>query len=239
MKRTGEDVVLIGVTILCFSLLAGFCFIGGKTVYQRAIDRTVKIETLVAVEQTIVTIDNTGIHEQTITATGTFVGAGAFITPRGHILTCAHLFTTGKVLNVNVMDSKEYEVKADILYVDKARDLALLSTPFSGTPYFSVSKHDKIGDTVIAVGTPLGFPFSVSQGIISAFGREGLVSNATQTDTPINPGNSGGPLVNMKGELVGICSFIVPPVNAPIFTGIGMAVSADSIREFLDLFKGI
>lgn len=125
----------------------------------------------------------------------------------------------------------------EVLHKEDGLDLALLQSNFdTPTPYARIADPRKlrVGQEVLAVGSPLGFTFSVSHGIVSALNRDDLgVYNMTQSDAFLNPGNSGGPLFNLKGDIIGINSRIVPPVPANIFTGLGFSVQSGQIVEFL------
>lgn len=169
-------------------------------------------------------------------------GAGVFISPNGHILTCAHLFQFEWIKGITIEDFNGNVYPAELLAQDDRVDLALLKINEENTNYARIADPRKlrVGQEVIAVGNPLGLSFSVTHGIISALNRDfGDRYNVTQSDTFLNPGNSGGPLFNLKGELVGINSFIVPPVNAPIFTGAGFSVQSGQIVEFLTKYRGL
>lgn len=182
-----------------------------------------------------------GINLGTVPVTMT--GAGVFVSENNHVLTCDHLFGLSPITGITVCDYMDNCTAGEVLYKDPRLDLALVQTFFS-TPTNYIQLADprslKVGQEMIAIGNPLGFPFSVSHGIISALNRDNLgIYNMTQSDTFINPGNSGGPLVNLNGELVGINSRIVPPVNANIFTGLGFSVQTGQIREFLTRFTKV
>lgn len=165
----------------------------------------------------------------------TVVGAGVLISPNGHILTCAHLFTVGPNTNIRAMRVDGSTVPATLLYISTGMDLGLLK--IEKTPYgYARLAEDRleIGQEVLAIGYPMGLPFSVSHGIISAFRRgfdEGY--DFTQDDAAVNPGNSGGPLFNLSGDVIGITTL----KNEG--EGISFAVSPKTIRKFLNLFRGI
>lgn len=166
------------------------------------------------------------------------LGSGVYVSPKGYILTCAHLFEPfKKVLSINVTNYKEEAVAGTIVSVGEKVDLAVIKTTyFKDTPYVKLAdpRKLKVGQDVFTIGSPLGLSFSVTSGIISALYRDfEFAYNMTQSDVSLNPGNSGGPLFNLKGELVGINSFMVPPVNAAIFTGLGFFVQAGQCLEFL------
>ena len=174
---------------------------------------------------------------------GTIKCSGVIISPTGHILTCAHCVKDEGILTVNVFQHNGPVQKAIVLARDHDKDLALLKINAENLPYAVIANQYGIavGQDVVAVGYPLGFSWSVTKGIISAVHRNDLEPRVdmTQSDTAINPGNSGGPLFSMDEELIGINSCMVPPVNAPIFTGLGFSVSPSQIRAFLDVFRGL
>lgn len=167
-------------------------------------------------------------------------GAGVFVTPDGHILTCAHLFTLpykrDSIITIRMYSGTT--VTGRLVTISKKSDLALVRTR-------AVKNHDfikladprklKVGQEVIAIGSPLGLEFSVTHGIISALYRDIKDSyNVTQHDVFMNPGNSGGPVINLKGELVGINSFIFSSIPFfPTFTGLGFSVQSGQCLEFL------
>ncbi len=185
---------------------------------QDGIDKTVMIS--VGIE---VTAANGKVRK------GIIRGAGVLISPNNHVLTCAHLFEPEEIKFIEVCTERECS-GATLLKRDDRKDLALLQAAFdTPTPYATIEdpRNLKVGQEVIAVGNPLGLPFTVSHGIISALFRDrGDFYNAIQSDVMINPGNSGGPLFGMNGKLVGINSRIA--VTNPFFpSSIGIAFSVD------------
>lgn len=218
---------------------AEVAYLGHKSVYERSIEKTVVITVPTKIIEIVITEDKGKTKGELKERIITVSGSGAFITKQGHVLTCAHLFTVGPRKGIDVTTSDGRHSKAMILRLDLNRDLALLATEYRGNPYFEFGSSVGVGETVFAIGNPLGMPFSVTQGIISALHRDDFMVDMTQTDTAINPGNSGGPLINMSGQLIGINSQILPPVDAPIFTGLGFAVSVAQIRAFMEPFRGL
>lgn len=171
-------------------------------------------------------------------------GSGVFITEDGHILTCRHLFTVGdnieglkliKIASIEMSDGRV--VPAELICISEKSDLALMKADVKGVKYATLAdpRKLKVGQEVIAIGNPLRLPFTVTSGIISALYRDlDIHYNVTQSDTSLNPGNSGGPLFNLKGELVGINSFMICPVPFfPTFTGLGFSVQSGQCLEFL------
>ena len=139
------------------------------------------------------------------------LGSGFIISSDGYILTNAHVIDHADKITVKLTDKRE--LKAKVIGVDKRTDVALLKIDATGLPKVILGDPDKlkVGEWVLAIGSPFGFENSVTAGIVSAKGRSLPQENFVpfiQTDVPINPGNSGGPLFNMKGEVVGINSQI-------------------------------
>jgi serine protease Do len=165
-------------------------------------------------------------------------GSGCYVSPKGFILTCGHLFNFKKIYSISITNSQGETVAGKLLKANFKRDLALVKTTFyKETPYVRLEdpRDTQVGEEVIAIGSPAGFVFSVTNGIVSALNRDiDTMYNTVQTNTAINPGNSGGPLLNLKGELVGVVSFFVP-VNPfiPVNSGLGFCVAPGQCLEFL------
>jgi serine protease Do len=139
------------------------------------------------------------------------LGSGFIISSDGYILTNAHVVDSADKITVRLTDKREF--KGKVIGVDKRTDVALLKIEASGLPKLALGDPNllKVGEWVVAIGSPFGFDSSVTAGIVSAKGRSLPQENFVpfiQTDVAINPGNSGGPLFNMKGEVVGINSQI-------------------------------
>ena len=139
------------------------------------------------------------------------LGSGFIISSDGYILTNTHLVDAADEINVKLTDKREFRAK--LIGADRKTDIALLKIDATGLP--KVTQGDpgklKVGEWVVAIGSPFGFENSVTAGIVSAKGRSLAQENFVpfiQTDVAINPGNSGGPLFNLKGEVVGINSQI-------------------------------
>ncbi len=217
-------------------LLVG-CTAGNR--FVRLAKETQKEATMISVEtvmtEFVVSFSTAGIEVHTATATVHIRGSGVFITPNGHILTCAHLFEVGIRGPIAVTTQDGTVLPATLLYEDVGRDLALIKVD-GVHQYASLTDSPlEVGQEVLAVGNPMGLEFSTSHGIISHVDRNlDLPTLFTQTDAAINPGNSGGPLFNLKGELIGINARGMRNAD-----GLGFAVSPNVIKEFLKLFKGI
>jgi serine protease Do len=152
------------------------------------------------------------------------LGSGFIIDRDGYIITNNHVVDNADEIKVKLSDGREF--KAKVIGRDSKTDLALIkiSSAVENLPVLALGDSEKmrVGDWVIAVGNPFGLEETVTQGIISATGRAigaGPYDNFLQTDAPINPGNSGGPLVNLKGEVIGINSAIITGGQ-----GIGFAI---------------
>ncbi|MFI0445884.1 S1C family serine protease [Actinomadura sp. 6N118] len=162
-------------------------------------------------------------------------GSGFVIDRAGHILTNAHVVEGGGTATVVLADRRR--VTARLLGADRANDLAVLSIDASGSPpplAFGKSADVRVGDPVLALGSPLGLAGTVTSGIVSALSREvrlgdGDRQTALQTDASINPGNSGGPLVNARGEVVGVNTAIATLSRGGSggSIGIGFAIPVD------------
>ncbi len=165
------------------------------------------------------------------------LGSGFIIDKDGFILTNNHVVDNADEIKVKLADGRE--LKAKVVGRDKKTDLALIkiSSLFKNLPTLSLGDSSKIrtGDWVLAVGNPFGLEHTVTQGIISATGRvigSGPYDNFLQTDAPINPGNSGGPLVNLKGEVIGINTAIIASGQ-----GIGFAIPSNMASTIVSQLK--
>ena len=144
-------------------------------------------------------------------------GSGFIITANGYILTNNHVVTNAKKNGIKVQLSDTREYKAKLIGTDKYTDLAVIKIDADNLPVATLGNSDEVevGHIVFAIGAPLGLKSTMTQGIVSALGRnigiigdEYGIENFIQTDAAVNPGNSGGPLVNINGEVVGINSAI-------------------------------
>ena len=156
------------------------------------------------------------------------LGSGFVISGDGYILTNAHVVDGADEVTVRLTDKREF--KAKIIGADKRTDIALLKIEASGLPVVKLGEPAqlKVGEWVVAIGSPFGFDNSVTAGIVSAKGRSLPQENYVpfiQTDVAINPGNSGGPLFNMRGEVVGINSQIYSRSGG--YMGVSFAIPID------------
>jgi len=163
------------------------------------------------------------------------LGSGFIIGSDGSIVTNAHVVDKAKKIIVKLSDKREFEAK--VLGKDLKTDVAVIkidSKESLPTAELGDSEQLEVGEWVMAVGNPFGLDNSVTSGIVSAKGGyigAGPYENFIQTDTPINPGNSGGPLVNLRGQVVGINMAIVSQTGGNI--GIGFATPINQIKELL------
>jgi len=169
------------------------------------------------------------------------MGSGFFISDDGYILTNNHVIDKADEILVRLIDRREYE--ATVVGTDPQSDLALLKIDAKGMPFLKLADSDKtkVGEWVLAIGSPFGLDYSVSAGIISAIGRS-IPSDGNQnyvpfiqTDVAINPGNSGGPLFNLDGEVVGINSQIYTRSGGSI--GLSFAIPANLARDVVAQLK--
>jgi serine protease Do len=162
-------------------------------------------------------------------------GSGVLVTASGYILTNFHVVEGAKKMRVRLYDHREFD--AELIGSDRDTDLAVIRIltdkplPFAR---FGDSNRLRVGDWVLAIGSPFGLEQTVTAGIISAKGREteggsSAFQQFLQTDAAINPGNSGGPLVNLSGEVVGINTQIATRTGA--FSGIGFALPSSTASE--------
>ncbi len=160
------------------------------------------------------------------------LGSGFIISQDGYILTNAHVVDSADEIAVKLTDKREF--KAKVIGTDKRTDVALIKIEASGLPAVKMGDPGKlrVGEWVVAIGSPFGFESSVTAGIVSAKGRALPQENFVpfiQTDVAINPGNSGGPLFNMKGEVVGINSQIYSRTGG--YMGVAFAIPIDVAME--------
>ena len=164
------------------------------------------------------------------------VGSGFIISNDGYVLTNAHVVDGADEVIVTLTDRREF--KAKVLGSDKRSDVALLKVDASNLPYLSVGDSNKIrvGEWVIAIGSPFNLDNTVTAGIISAKSRDtGEFLPLIQSDVAVNPGNSGGPLINMRGQVIGINSQIATLSGG--YNGISFAVPIDEVMRVSDQLR--
>ena len=159
-------------------------------------------------------------------------GSGVIIDAEGHILTNNHVVERAEDVRVTLTDGREYEAR--VVGRDPKTDLAVLQVDVAEPlPVATLGSSDtlRVGDWVMAIGNPFGLSHTVTAGIVSGKGRiigAGPYDDFIQTDASINPGNSGGPLFNMRGEVVGINTAMVPHGR-----GIGFAIPIDTAKPLI------
>lgn len=170
--------------------------------------------------------------------TSTGQGSGVIVTEEGHVITNYHVVAGQQKISVTLHGGKE--VAAEVIGVDQFLDVAVIKLQ-SNRPYqplkFGDSDQVQVGQMVFAVGNPFGLGETVTQGIISAKERS-LSDNQRdlfQTDAAINPGNSGGPLVNLRGEIIGInVAIFSPDKENPGFQGVGFSIPSNDAKDSLE-----
>jgi len=166
----------------------------------------------------------------------TSLGSGVIVSPDGYILTNEHVVQAADEIEVALPDGKK--MLAKVVGSDPETDLAVLRVDAHGLRAitFGSSAALRVGDVVLAIGNPFGVGQTVTSGIVSALGRSGLqintFENFIQTDAAINPGNSGGPLVDTRGDLIGINTAIYSRGGGSI--GIGFAIPASTAKMVLE-----
>jgi serine protease Do len=170
------------------------------------------------------------------------MGSGFIVSPDGYILTNNHVVAGADRVNVTLVDKRVF--KAKVVGRDPTTDIAVIKIDGSDFPTlpFGDDAQARVGQWVLAIGNPLGLDFTVTAGIISAKGRSGALRNLyasqyaivdyLQTDAAINPGNSGGPLVNTKGEVIGINAAIASQTG--FYSGYGFAIPITLARSVMN-----
>ena len=166
------------------------------------------------------------------------LGSGFIISTDGFVLTNAHVVESAEEITVKLNDKREF--KAKVIGSDKRTDIALIKIEATGLPAvrFGDPAKLKVGEWVIAIGSPFGFENTVTAGIVSAKGRSLPQENFVpfiQTDAAVNPGNSGGPLFNMRGEVIGINSQIYSRTGG--FMGLSFAIPIDVANDIATQLK--
>jgi serine protease Do len=164
------------------------------------------------------------------------VGSGFILSADGYVMTNAHVVDGADEVFVTLTDSRE--LKAKIIGADKRSDVALVKIEATGLPTVRIGDVTrlKVGEWVIAIGSPFGLESTVTAGIVSAKARDtGDLVKLIQTDVAINPGNSGGPLINMRGEVVGINSQIYSRSGG--YMGISFAIPIDEAVRVSDSLR--
>jgi S1-C subfamily serine protease len=165
-------------------------------------------------------------------------GSGFLIDAEGHILTNHHVIAGARQVEVTLWNKKKY--RADVIGTDRQKDLAVIQIPAKNLTSATLgdSKNLEVGQKVYAIGNPFGLNGTMTRGIISSIrsvrGPEGGgIDQAIQTDAAINPGNSGGPLLNSRGEVIGINSMILTG-GAEQSAGVGFAIPINAAKAVLN-----
>jgi S1-C subfamily serine protease len=211
------------------------------------------IPDLVSLEETLTTIYEKAspgvVSIKVLTRFGEGLGSGFVIDKEGHVLTNYHVIEG--ITDLEVDFPSGVKVRGKVIGVDLDSDLAVIKVDLPGEDLFPItlgdSSHVKVGQTVVAIGNPFGLNGTMTVGIISALGRTLDSMRAApggsyfeagdliQTDTAINPGNSGGPLINLKGEVIGINRAIrtenFSTGGDPLNSGIGFAISINIAKR--------
>ncbi|MBN3850166.1 DegQ family serine endoprotease [Paraburkholderia sp. Ac-20342] len=164
------------------------------------------------------------------------VGSGFILSADGYVMTNAHVVDDADTIYVTLTDKREF--KAKLIGVDDRTDVAVVKINASNLPTITIGDSNKVrvGEWVVAIGSPFGLENTVTAGIVSAKGRDtGDYLPFIQTDVAVNPGNSGGPLINMQGEVIGINSQIYSRTGG--FMGISFAIPIDEAMRVADQLK--
>ena len=174
------------------------------------------------------------------------LGSGVIVSGDGYIVTNNHVVSRATEIEVLLSDNRHF--KGKVVGADPQTDIAVIKISATSLPVvpFGDSGQMKVGDTVMAFGNPFGQYFTVTRGSVSALGRSladpEKLENFMQTDAAINPGNSGGALVNVRGQVIGINTAIIPGSAGPggegSFIGIGFAIPSNTAKHVMeDLIK--
>jgi serine protease Do len=180
-------------------------------------------------------LDPLGMSDSSRTEQG--IGSGVIVRPDGMIVTNHHVVEGATELRIVLADRREF--RGRVMGCDPQTDVALVRIAAESLPVVSFGDSDqvRVGETVLAIGNSLGIGQTVSSGIVSAKGRANIGilddENFLQTDAAINPGNSGGPLVNRKGEVIGINTAIATRTGG--FQGVGFAIPSRLVTEILEI----
>ena len=234
--------------LICFSIIISSC----TTLNISAIDKNVKVENqevsnprslesiIETSKESIVLLSTSPFEDPTVDTSKNAVCTGVVIDEVGHILTNYHCIHNQKSILLYFHDENDIdEYKVDVVGIDPLADLALLKVINNEKklPYLTFTKNIKdikSGMNVFALGHPMGMAWSITKGVISSnerYARHPYI-HAIQTDAAINKGNSGGPLLNMKGEIIGINTLMVSRISEN--AGVGLAIRSDVVQSSID-----
>jgi len=163
------------------------------------------------------------------------MGSGVIVSDQGHVVSNLHVVRGADAIRVTLNDGRVFP--ATLQGSDKATDIAVLKIDAEAVQPLRFGDSDSVraGQIVFAIGNPFGLQESVSQGIVSGVGRRAMnesLNEYIQTDSAVNPGNSGGPLINVRGEVIGINNFIFSQDGGSL--GIGFAIPSNSVRKIFE-----
>ena len=258
-KKTGTKVTAL---VLCCALIGGLCGFGGAALARRGGKATIQesgrtasavsvksvdgqtlmspAEVYAATVNSVVSINcsavSTNIFGQRVQSASS--GSGFVIAQDGYIVTNQHVVSGASSVNVTLYNGDTYP--ATVVGGDSDYDVAVLKIEATGLQAVTLGKSAdvNVGDTVMAIGNPLGeLTFSMSQGIVSCCDRainvDGTPFNMIQVDASINPGNSGGPLMNLYSEVVGIVSAKYSTYSSTTVEGLGFAIPISDVRSII------
>lgn len=169
------------------------------------------------------------------------IGTGIVLDKEGHILTNHHVVAGAREIVVTLGNGARGT--AELVGSDPGNDLAVIKADIARDKLQPAALGDsdqvRVGEPVFALGNPLGQDFSLTSGIVSALGRRStgtnnrVIRNVIQTDAPVNPGNSGGPLLNARGEVIGITASLENPTGQNLFVGLAFAIPINTAKRFI------
>jgi S1-C subfamily serine protease len=240
--RAGAIAALTLVTLLVFGvgLFAGMVLLGNhqSTSTLKASTTTTTTTNQTSQEAAIAKVEPAVVELKVMTRQGEAIGSGVIIDTKGDIVTNDHVVEGAQSLQAVLTDGTTET--AQIVGTNTADDLAVVRiAPFAHMTVATLGNSSQlvVGQTVLAIGNPLGITQTVTNGIVSALNRTVpeshtvTIPNAIQTDAPINPGNSGGALINLQGEVIGIPTLtsVDPEFNTPA-SGVGFAIPSNLVK---------